>query len=202
MPSDPPKLRPPVVFPIAILVVVGFSIVSVTVGVSGLHHAESTYSDLVRFDSGDQTAVDVAAPGRRWVWVRHDDYASASPTRLTVRREGEAITVHSLSRDVTYQDTNSAVTAVWTFDANQPGEYMLTADSTIHSNQFLVGTGNPQAESQKAVRLIKLGAGGIVLAFGLVLTLAALRIRQTKQLAVANGHSDQPSRAPERRHGD
>lgn len=196
MPSDPLKLRPPVAFLIPILVVVGFSIVSFTVGVSGVRQADSTYNDLVRFDSGDPTAADVAAPGRRWVWVRHDEYASARPTPLTVRREGEAITVHSLPGDVTYQDTNSAVTAVWTFDANQPGEYMLTADSTIHSNQFLVGTGNPQAENQKAVRLEKIGAGGIVLALGPLFALAALRSRQTKQLAVANGHSDQPSRAP------
>lgn len=175
----------PATFLVPLLVAAGFSIATAAIGVSGLQQAERTYRHLVRFDSGDSTTVDVAAPGRQWVWVRHDDYASESRTSLTVKHEGMNTTAHALPGDVTYQDTASAVTAVWAFDADQPGDYTLTADSTEHSSQFLVGAGNPQVQRRPAVRLIKIGTMGAVFALALLLAIVLRRRRQAKQFAVA-----------------
>lgn len=164
------------------LLVVALSTAFGLVGVWGLYRAERTYNDLDRFASGKPLAIEIDDLGQRWVWVRHDDYASEDSTTVSVEREGEAVAIRRLVGDVTYQETNTAITAVWAFDADQPGTYTVTGNDINQFATFLVGPGDPQAEWQTASRRIMLGVMGV--AFGLVGVLATtfriLRRRGTR----------------------
>lgn len=84
--------------------------------------------------------------------------------KMTVEHEGQDISVRSLPGDVTYQDVNTAGTALWAFDANQPGDDVVTSTDVNRETEFLVDSGDPVAESRAGYRLIKDASVDIVLA--------------------------------------
>lgn len=178
----------PLLVPIA---VVAASVGAVAVGFLGSLQAERTHDGLTRFDDGETIAVEVAEPGRHLVWVRHDDYAGASPDllTLTVARDGTRIATRTLPGDVTYQETDTAITALWAFDADRPGRYDVTGSDINRSTTFLTGPDDPQAELERATRLAKRGLLGIVIGLVGVTVTGALIGRRSR----TRPHHDPPS---------
>lgn len=155
----------PLLLPLA---VVAASVVAVAVGVVGMVQADRTYRDLARSEDGESIAIEVVVPARQSVWVRHDDYGGASPAvmTVTVEHEGATVTARALPGDVTYQETDTAITALWAFDASQPGTYTVKLNDINGPTSFLVGAGNPQAHRQQANQWTSRGLLGI--AVGLI----------------------------------
>lgn len=157
-----------------LVVAVGCSVVAVGFGVLGWSRAAGAYDDLDRFRAGRQTTVVVSTPAQQTVWVRHHDYGGASPSTVTVTRAGEPVAARPLPGDVTYEVGSSAITAIWAFDADEAGDYVLTASDVGLSAQFLVGTEDPEARRAAGTRWVVRGAVGLALSLGAGLTLVAI----------------------------
>lgn len=88
------------------------------------------------------------------------------------------------------------MTALWAFDADQPGTYLVTGEDINRETEFLVGTGNPEAESRAGYRLIKAGSVGIVLAVAVGVAMGLIRRHQTRRRPVPGSRSE-GSRKPQ-----
>lgn len=172
------------------LVIVAASVAATAFGLVGHVRAERMHDELYRFDDGEPIEITVSEPGEHLVWVRHDDYAGPSPAllTLTVLRDGADVATRALPGDVTYQETNTAITALWAFEAAQPGTYTVTGSDINRSATFLAGAGNPQAEVQHADRWMEVGILGTAAGlFGVLVIGAILRRRHRAQPAPARG---------------